>query len=511
MIENLLKRDDRLHSEFLESRLSKQQIKKYDCAMMSEYKMRLLSELREHYEFYGFIPFENFERMKEDQLEDMLKLTLAFADEEITRTALVKKVDQILEEQNSVLKNRDLKKLLSRYLPEEYIPYVYEMSIGFLNIHESNVAACFNIIEPKTYYQIEDSIYKELMMLPKEFLSDKPGLNIELYADKEDKYPLAVFKVDYEESDIACDVDYRNLLYALRFNPNVPTFDKLKAYAETVVCDEMDVREQYEQLQDIKKDWIKSKDDVKMIQDLDQYLEQIQDRDAIAIRHRILDKDELDGLLLASAKEGADKVIYMLYGYEPYMSYDYVYRTETGGIKNLEFRDIKKVFDSLEQLDRFQEVQTLEHSIQHMKEVTDKEKEDLIAVCQKNDVLKYGKSFWSEEKILDTTIEYHFLECEKRLDVRNYFRQYHPIREGVIFEGMAFIQMDDTRDFYHFMKRDEGQWFSLGGVQMKDVLKRGNFFGDLENMNNDSIKAIERKRKQEQKQRTKGGKDDRNR
>lgn len=418
MIENLLEKDERFYKELLESSLSKEQIKKYDCAMMSEYKMQLLSELREHYEFYGFIPFENFEKMKEDQLEDMLKLTLAFADEEITRTELVKKVDQILED---------------------------------------------------------------------------------------------VFKVDYEESDIACDVDYRNLLYALRFNPNVPTLDKLKAYAETVVCDEMDVREQFEQLLDIKKDWIKSKDDVKMIQNLDQYLEQIQDRDAIAIRHRILDKDELDELVLASAKEGANKVIYMLYGYEPYTSYDFVYRTENGGIKNLEFRDMKHVFDSLEQLGRFQEVQTLEHSMQHMKEVTVKEKENLIAVCQKNDVLKYGKSFWSEEKILDTTTEYHFLECEKRLDVRSYFRQYHPIREGVIFEDMAFIQMDDTRDFYHLMKRDEGQWFFIGGVQMKDVLKRGNFFSDLENMNNDSIKAIECKKKQEQKQRTKGGKDDRNR
>lgn len=506
-----MKKDDHLHSELLESRLSKQQIKKYDCAMMSEYKMRLLSELREHYEIYGFISFENFERMKEDQLEDMLKLTLAFADEEITRTELVKKVDQILEEQDAALRNRNLKRLLSRYLPEDYIPYVYELSIGFLNIHESNVAAYFNIIEPKTYYQIEDSIYKELMMLPKEFLGDKPGLNIELYADKEDKYPLAVFKLDFEESDVACDMDYRDLLYALRFNFNVPTLDKLRAYAETVICDKIDVREQFEQLLEIKKNWIKSKDDVKMIQDLDQYLEQIQDRDAIAIRHRILDKDELDELVLASAKEGADKVIYMLYGYEPYMSYDYVYRTETGSIKNLEFRDMKHVFDSLEQLGRFQEVQTLEHSMQHMKEVTDKEKEDLIAVCQKNGVLKYGKSFWSEEKILDTTTEYHFLECEKRLDVRNYFRQYHPIREGVIFEDMAFIQMDDTRDFYHFMKRNEGQWFSIGGVQMKDVLKRGNFFGDLENMNNDSIKAIGHKREKEQMKRMKGGKNDRNR
>lgn len=449
--------------------------------------------------------------MKEDQLEDMLKLTLAFADEEITRTELVKKVDQILEEQESALKNRDLKRLLSKYLPEDYIPYVYEMSIGFLNIHEGNVAACFNIIEPKTYYQIEDSIYKELMMLPKEFLSDKPGLNIELYADKEDKSPLAVFKLNFEESDVTCDKDYKDLLYALRFESNVVTLDGLRAYAETVVCDEMDVREQFERLLDIKKDWIKSKDDVKMIQALDQYLEQIQDRDAIAIRHRILDKSELDELVLASAKEGADKVIYMLYGYEPYMSYDYVYRTETGSIKNLEYRDMKHVFDSLEQLDRFQEVQTLEHSMQHMQEVTDKEKENLIAVCQKNDVLKYGKSFWSEEKVLDTTTEYHFLECEKRLDVMNYFRQYHPVREGVIFEDMAFIQMNDTRDFYHFMKRDEGQWFSIGGVQIKDVLKRGNFFGDLENMNNDSIKTIQHKREQEQKQKTKGGKNDRNR
>lgn len=502
-----MKEDIKLRTKLLESRLSKQQINKYYSAMMSEYKMRLLSELREHYEFYSFIPFEYFERMKEDQLEDMLKLTLAFANEEITRTSLNEKADQILEKQDSALKNRDLKMLLSSYLPEDSIPYIYEVSIGFLNIHESNVAACFNMIEPKTYYQIEDSIYKELMMLPEEFLSDKPGLNIEIYAERENQSPLAVFTLDFEHSDVACD---RTLLYALNYK-NISILEELKAYAETAIHDKENLREQFEKLLDIKKDWINRRDDVKTIYDLDQYLDQLQDRASIAIRHRILNIEELDDLILISAKEGAEKVTYMLQDYKPYMSHNFVYRTENGGIRNPEYRDMKHIFDSLEQLDRFQEVQTLEHSKQHMMEITGKEKEKLMTACQENDILKYGNSYWSDEKALDTSTEYCFQKCEKRLDMMNYFRQYHPIRHGVVFEDMAFIQMDDTSGYYLFMKQNQDKWFIQEGMCMSEILKGGNFFDQLEAMNKDSIKTIQHKRDQEQKVKMKGGRNERKR
>lgn len=485
-----MKEDADLQVELLESRLSKRQISKYYRAMMSDSKMRMLSELREHYELYSFIPFTYFENMKEEQLEEMLQLTLAYANEDISKTDLVTRADVIMEEQKAALNNRNLKKFMSDYLPEAYLPYVGKMTIGFFNTHENHVAARFDMIEPKTYYQIEESIYKELMMLPKEFLSDKHGLNIELYAAKEDNYSLAVFELDPEKYDIACNVPVKDLLYALTFNTKTLSLDEVIESAD--IYDENAVREQFEQLQDIKKNWIKDKNDDRMIQELDHYLEKLQDRDTIAIRHQIVSIDELNELVLACAKEGAEKIKYMLEGYDPLISSNYVYRDSRGSIRTTEYRDIKNLFTSLEQIDRFQDILTYGHSRAHVQEVTEKEKEDLIAACQKNGWLKRN-GYEFQEGLSEEEYDYSFMRCERRLDLMKLLEHVSwAIRDGFLYEDMAFIQQVNGGDEYWTLIKHDGRWIDFESVTFRPCIARGEFYTMLDQLHDEGVQAIEK-------------------
>lgn len=461
---------------------------------MSDSKMRLLSELKKHYAFYNFIPFEDFEMLKEDQLEEIMGLSLNYALDEKTAS---ESVYHFLKEQKKILNNRDIKKLMSKYLPEDYIPYISELSIGFLNTHEGNVAACFNIQEPKTYYQIEDSIYKELMMLPKEFLSDKSGLNIKVFIEKY-KTPLAVFTLDFEKSNISCNIDYKNLLYELRFGKEF-TRKEIERVAQIIIKDEYDDREQLDRLLDIKKDWIKSKDYKKMIQELDHYLFQLQDRDTIAIRHHILDADELKNLISAFTNEGIAKIKYMLLDFETYMDPDFVYRSDDDKVKTLEYRDMINVFEQLEQIERFYEGISYNDILKyHMDEVSEEENKKLIEVCQRNDCLKYGESLLSDVKLPDLKTKYYIYQCEKRLDAMIYLQVHQPFRHGVVFEDMAFIKMSNIGDCYLYLKKDQGQWFMQESVDMKQIMKGGNFYGEFENMRNRSVTTIlDKKQKKE--------------
>lgn len=493
-----------LRNELLNSDFTEEQVDRYYKAMMSEDKMEMLIELRDYYEYYDFIPFDYFEKMNEDQLREVLQRSLLFINEKFSKQSLIELVDDIMEDQEAALKNRNLKTVMSDYLPEEFIPYISYMQIGFFDIQGKDVEAYFIIHNPSSYQQIEDCIHKELILLPEEFLSDKPDMQILILEDNDGKEDdlLAAFTVDFSLPHVYdYYISYKTLPYALRFK-NGQILERTKEDTEmSIGMSEKNLRVQYEQFQEIKAEWKSKKNRMQCIWKLQSYLSDY---------NIIINENCLDSMLYVHSDEGISSMKVFLNRYDRMSQDDDYYLNGYGNIEMLDNDNkVDLLLNSVENAGGFQNILTYDHSRNYVHEIGGKEKEDLIVICQKNNWLKHNGYEFQDGSLSEEEYGYNFMRCEKRLDLMNYMEHVSwAIRDGFLFEDMAFIQQVNGGDEFWTLINQNGKWIDYESVTFRPSIERGEFYTLIDKLHEEGIEAIQRNMK---KTRKKGGLDDRQR
>lgn len=185
---------------------------------------------------------------------------------------------------------------------------------------------------------------------------------------------------------------------------------------------------------------------------------------------------------------------------------DYYYLNGYGNIEMMDSEKVTLLLDNVESISEFQEILTYEHSNNYMQEIEAEEKKKLVAKCQKNGWLKhkgydFQNGFFSEEEY-----GYHFLRCEKRLDLMNYLNHVSwAIRDGFLYEDMAFIQQVNGGDEYWTLINLNGKWVDYESVTFKPSIERGEFYLLLDKLYEEGVQAYQRNLK---KTRKKGGIDE---
>lgn len=266
------------------------------------------------------------------------------------------------------------------------------------------------------------------------------------------------------------------------------------------------LRNRYERLQEIKAGWQIKRDRMKCIRNLIQYLNDFDDRNNLEIRNTIIDRGFLDSMVRSHANEGASSIKVFLSRYDEMSQDDYYYLNGYGNIEMLDSDKVDLLLDSVENVGGFKEILTYEHSRNYMQEIEGKEKEDLIAICQKNGWLKYDGYEFQDGSFSEEEYGYNFLRCERRLDLMNYLEHVSwAIRDGFLFEDMAFIQQVNGGDEYWTLINQNGKWIDYESVTFRPSIERGEFYALIDKLHEEGIQAIQRNMK---KTRKRGGIDE---
>lgn len=267
------------------------------------------------------------------------------------------------------------------------------------------------------------------------------------------------------------------------------------------------LRNRYELLQEIKAGWQIKKNRMHCIRKLIQYLNDFDDRDNQEIRNTIIDRGFLDSMVRSHANEGASSIKVFLSRYDEMSQDDYYYLNGYGNIEMLDSDKVDLLLDSVENVGGFKGILTYEHSRNYMQEIEVKEKEDLIAICQKNGLLKHDGYEFQDGSLSEEEYGYNFLRCERRLDLMNYLENVSwSIRDGFLFEDMAFIQQVNGGDEYWTLIDHNGEWIDYESATFRPSIERGEFYALIEKLHEEGIQAIQRDMK---KIRKKGGLDER--
>ncbi len=90
--------------------------------------------------------------------------------------------------------------------------------------------------------------------------------------------------------------------------------------------------------------------------------------------------------------------------------------------------------------------------------ITGEEHELLVAKCQENGWLKRGGYDWQDDPFMEE-YPYEFSKAESIEDLRNAFaRGNWAIRQGFVYEDLAFIQQVNGGDEWWTCKRFDGEW-----------------------------------------------------
>lgn len=267
------------------------------------------------------------------------------------------------------------------------------------------------------------------------------------------------------------------------------------------------LRNRYELLQEIKAGWQIERDRMQCIRKLIQYLNDFDDRDNLEIRNTIIDRGFLDSMVKSHANEGASSIKVFLSRYDEMSQDDYYYLNGYGNIEMLDSDKVDLFLDSVENVGGFKEILTYEHSRNYMHEIEGNEKEDLIAICQKNGWLKYDGYEFQDGSFSEEEYGYNYLRCERCLDLMNHLEHVSwAIRDGFLFKDMAFIQQVNGGDEYWTLINHNGEWIDYESVTFRPSIERGEFYALIEKLHEEGIQAIQRDMK---KIRKKGGLDER--
>lgn len=106
----------------------------------------------------------------------------------------------------------------------------------------------------------------------------------------------------------------------------------------------------------------------------------------------------------------------------------------------------------------------------NMHPLTEEEQRSLEAKCQENDWLKRGGIAWEDDPYMEE-YPYSFDRCFSMQDLQDFFKQGNwPIRKGVVYGDLAFIQQVNGGDEWWTLKKDEaGNWHDFESICFKQI------------------------------------------
>jgi hypothetical protein len=93
----------------------------------------------------------------------------------------------------------------------------------------------------------------------------------------------------------------------------------------------------------------------------------------------------------------------------------------------------------------------------------------LVAKCQENGWLQIGGAAWLDDPYLEE-YPYEFARLNNIEDLRAFFAHGNwAIRQGVVFDDLAFIQQVDGGDEWWTLKNNNGEWMDFESIGFEDV------------------------------------------
>ena len=97
--------------------------------------------------------------------------------------------------------------------------------------------------------------------------------------------------------------------------------------------------------------------------------------------------------------------------------------------------------------------------------------EGLVAKCQENGWLKRGGYAWQDDPYLEE-YPYEFAKAGSVEELRGFFAQGNfALRQGVVYEDLAFVQQVNGGDEWWTLKSDGSDWIDFESWSFNDIVK----------------------------------------
>jgi len=97
--------------------------------------------------------------------------------------------------------------------------------------------------------------------------------------------------------------------------------------------------------------------------------------------------------------------------------------------------------------------------------------ESLVAKCQENGWLMRGGYAWQDDPYLEE-YPYEFAKADSIEELRGFFAQGNfALRQGAVYEDLAFVQQVDGGDEWWTLKRDGSDWVDFESWSFNDIVK----------------------------------------
>lgn len=432
-----------------EAGISQSQIDKYKACIFTEEKLQYLAEIKEHHPIVSFIDFTSFEAMNVEQLRKSLNWIQEYADGWVRREGLVKKIEEILIEQEKILTNMFHTGLfLKDYLTPEVFQYVDKLHIYFKDSNNNN-AITTHRTGALSIEGIQDELENIIKITDPLFFADKECLLFEINFFNEEYCSLYV---NTRTKDVSVE----------------HTPDQLIQLAKKET--DKEIRLLYEKFQEIK-DFENSMSINSRVKEFRQILNDLDSRDADEMNASILDSYELYNMTLFKAKEGPNAVKLFLKDYNSMTYDDYFYLNAEGNIESIDYDLLDTLLSDMSELVEFKSLCTTEHSKKHICRLSDQENASLTHSCLGN--------AWLNDNDFDLSdYPFDFIKCHRKLDLMNYMSQGNwALRQGFVYKDIAFVQQVNGGDeFLTFIKKNDWNWIAFDSVSVEKTIEKNQFY-----------------------------------
>lgn len=98
-----------------------------------------------------------------------------------------------------------------------------------------------------------------------------------------------------------------------------------------------------------------------------------------------------------------------------------------------------------------------------------------------------------QEGLSEEEYDYSFMRCERRLDLMKLLEHVSwAIRDGFLYEDMAFIQQVNGGDEYWTLIKHDGRWIDFESVTFRPCIARGEFYTMLDQLHDEGVQTIEK-------------------
>lgn len=407
------------------------QIEKYKHSFLSLEKIQSLINIKEKYSSYDFIPFEYFEGMSVNQLKAITKLTNDYIENRISREELLSRSERYILKVKDCIHN--ISKLPDKILQSvnDDVSYIDKIIINFMN--RSNQVISFEEFTVLKKSDIDLGIYKMLSDNEKLCFIDKPDIQI---------------KIQFYNGNC-------NTIFAdMRTDASLLEYEPMKALAMAEEEKERDRRVLYENYQERKCVALNKNEHMQAIKTFLSYA----GGSAKVLNNRIIDIQTVNKLLIEVAKKGADQTKKFLFKFEHDNDDKYYYLNQDDNIEIITDDRLNQIEKEIDELSSIKEIRTLEHSIQHVSKINEK---DVLALNQ----------------ILSGQACDVIYKCERRMDLMNFLEFSRRNDCGYVYEDMAFIPHIENDLNYQIFYRNGEEWkFYNSKVDMVSLIDDGQLY-----------------------------------